>query len=135
MAKMSEHKSISRIDQHHKKNHGWYVRVTWKGQNTSKFFNDTKCGGKAEALQEAIDFRNEVEEALGKPRSERQLFAKHRLSNIGTRGIRRITASRKRGDIIYYWDVFQVTMHPVPGVTKRQEFSICRAVTNSPQNC
>lgn len=49
---------ISRIDQVEKKNHGWYVRVTFKGTITQKFFADKTHGGKQKALKLAQDHRN-----------------------------------------------------------------------------
>lgn len=49
---------ISRIDQVEKKNHGWYVRVTFKGTITQKFFADKTHGGKTKALKLAQEHRN-----------------------------------------------------------------------------
>ncbi len=68
---------ISRIDQVEKKNHGWYVRVTFKGTVTQKFFSDKSNGGKSKALKLAQDHRNELVSQL--PES------------------RQISASKKRG--------------------------------------
>lgn len=55
---------ISRIDQVEKKNHGWYVRVTFKGVITQKFFADKTHGGKAKALKMAQDYRNALVDQL-----------------------------------------------------------------------
>ena len=55
---------ISRIDQVEKKNHGWYVRVTFKGTITQKFFADKTHGGKSRALKRAQEHRNSLVEQL-----------------------------------------------------------------------
>jgi hypothetical protein len=61
---------ISRIDQPEKKNHGWYVRVTFKGNITQKFFADKASGGKSKALKLAQDYRNELVAQLPPSRQE-----------------------------------------------------------------
>jgi hypothetical protein len=50
----SGYKSISRIDVPHKKMHGWYVRVYYKGQMHAKFFSDSRYDGPDEGLAESI---------------------------------------------------------------------------------
>jgi len=45
--------SISRIDQPHKHNHGYFVRVTRNYKTESKFFSDKSNGGKRAALRAA----------------------------------------------------------------------------------
>lgn len=124
MAKESGYKSISRIDQPHKKHHGWYVRVTWLQDTYSKFFSDKQHGGKSSALKEAVDYRNQVEAELGKPRSEGLVLGRVRRSNTGERGIRRLKSTQVKGGRTYTWDVFQVTYHPAPGKTRRTSVSI-----------
>lgn len=61
---------ISRIDQPEKKNHGWYVRVTLKGNITQKFFADKTNGGKSKALKLAQEHRNGLVEKLPLARQE-----------------------------------------------------------------
>lgn len=126
MATESGYKSISRIDQKHKKHHGWYVRVTWNKQTDSKFFSDKYYDGKANALKAAVKYRDEVEAHLGKPRSEGLVLANVRRSNTGVRGVRRLTSKQTKNGKTYAWDVYQVTFHPAPGVTKRTSISIQR---------
>lgn len=125
MAK-SGFKSISRIDQKHKNHHGWYVRVTWNKETDSKFFSDKQYDGKAKALKAAVKYRNEVEAQLGKPRSEGLVLGKVRRSNTGVRGVRRLTSKQTKNGKEYEWDVYQVTYHPAPSVTKRTSVSIQR---------
>lgn len=69
---------ISRIDQEEKKNHGWYVRVTFKGVITQKFFADKTCGGKPKALKCAQDHRNSLVEKL--PVARQAAAAKKRVT-------------------------------------------------------
>jgi hypothetical protein len=126
MATESGYKSISRIDQKRKNHHGWYVRVTWNKDTVSKFFSDKQHDGKRKALQAAVKFRNETETQLGKPRSEGLVLGSVRRSNTGVRGVRRLTSTQTKGGKTYAWDVYQVTYHPAPGVTKRTSVSIQR---------
>lgn len=126
MAAKSGYKSICRIDQQHKKHHGWYVRVTWNKATDSKFFSDKQHDGKTNALKAAVKYRDEVEAQLGKPRSEGQVLANVRRSNTGVRGVRRLISKQIKGGRTYAWDVYQVTYHPAPGVTKRTSVSIQR---------
>jgi len=126
MAAKSGYKSISRIDQKHKKHHGWYVRVTWNKATDSKFFSDKLHDGKVKALKAAVKYRDEVEAKLGKPRSEGLVLGNVRRSNTGVRGVRRLTSKQTKDGTTYEWDVYQVTYHPAPGVTRRTSVSVQR---------
>lgn len=66
-------KSISRHDQESKNTHGWYVRVSYLGKTTTKFFADKKLGGKENSLNAAIAWRDETEARIGKPRTDKQV--------------------------------------------------------------
>jgi hypothetical protein len=44
--KANKDKGISRIDLEKKRLHGWYVRVSFNGEELCKFFPDCKCGNK-----------------------------------------------------------------------------------------
>lgn len=120
----SGYKGISRIDQPKKQHHGWFVRVTWKRETHRKFFSDTKYGGREEALREAVEYRNFLEAELGKPRSERQVIGTSRGTNTGRRGIRRISSTQRKRGREYTREVYEVTYHPSPGITKRTSVSI-----------
>lgn len=52
--------AISRIDQPHKHNHGYFVRVTRNGDTKSKFFPDKSSGGKRAALRAAKECNAEL---------------------------------------------------------------------------
>jgi hypothetical protein len=69
---------ISRIDQPAKKNHGWYVRVTFKGVITQKFFSDKTNGSKPKALKAAQEHRDELVSHL--PESRQESAAKKRAT-------------------------------------------------------
>lgn len=61
---------VSRIDQPEKKNHGWYVRVTYKGKTEQKFFADKSNGGKTKALKAAQLHRDHLVTLLPPNRQE-----------------------------------------------------------------
>lgn len=124
MARAKRYKSISRIDQPEKHTHGWYVRVHFKGKEVSKFFPDKLHKGKSKSLQAAIDFRNETEEKLGKPRTDRPVIMR-RPKKKGMVGVRE-TVYRTRGadGQLRESPVFEVTWNPEPNVVRRTSVSI-----------
>lgn len=69
---------ISRIDQPAKKNHGWYVRITFKGVITQKFFSDKTYGTKGKALKAAQEHRDEL--VAGLPQARQESAAKKRAT-------------------------------------------------------
>jgi hypothetical protein len=64
------------------------VRVVWKGQRKQAFFADAKYGDQLGALAAAIDWRNQVERELGKPRTELPINNAP-ASNTGVEGVSR----------------------------------------------
>ena len=52
--------AISRIDQHEKHNHGYYVRLTRNGKTQSKFFSDRSSGGKRAAHRAAKEYEADL---------------------------------------------------------------------------
>lgn len=112
----SGHKGISRVDYLKRNTHGWYVRVPWKGEIHAKFFSDGAHGGKDVALNKAIRYRNRLEKALGKPRTERIIMPSHPRSESGVLGVHRIL---KEGAPVY-----EVTWSPEPNMVKRTSVSI-----------
>lgn len=81
--KSNPHKGISRYDSDEKRMHGWQARVQWRGRFRYKRFSDAVYGSEEDALEAAVDWRNEIEEDLGKPRTETWIRASGRL-NDGT---------------------------------------------------
>ncbi len=95
--KTTKHKGITRIDHPAKRTFGYFVRVTWNKQRRSKFFADSVDGDRLAALGAAIDWRNEAERELGKPRTERQVIGVSR-TDTGIVGVRRtVKDGRERG--------------------------------------
>ena len=86
--KTTKHKGITRIDHPAKRTFGYFVRVTWNKQRRSKFFSDSVYGDRLAALGAALDWRNEAERELGKPRTERQVIGVSRTTT-GIVGVRR----------------------------------------------
>lgn len=119
----SGYKSISRIDADQKKMHGWYVRVYFKGQMHAKFFSDSRYGSQSDALEEAVIYRNALEEKLGKPRSERTVVSLSPRNTSGVVGVRRRRKSSRRGNPDGY-EIYEITWSPEPGKMKRTSVSI-----------
>lgn len=71
-------KGISRIDQPSKNNFGWFVRIAWKGRLYSKWFADGRHGGKQAALKAAAIWRDETEDRIGKPATNRMVVSRPR---------------------------------------------------------
>jgi hypothetical protein len=86
--KTTRHKGVTRIDHPAKRTFGYFVRVTWNKQRRSKFFSDSVHGDRLAALSAALEWRNEAERELGKPRTERQVIGVSRTST-GIVGVRR----------------------------------------------
>ena len=124
MAK-SGYKGINRIDQPSKHTHGWYVRVSFDGKRRAKFFPDRAPGGRANALEDAIAYRNKAEAELGKPRTDRTVCARTPRNKSGIMGIRRKTVSEKRADgANAIRSFYEVTWNPRPGKVSRTLVSI-----------
>lgn len=121
----SGYKSISRIDATTSKTHGWYVRVYYKGVMNSKFFSDSRYGSSEQALEEAIQYRDELEKRIGKPRTDRPVVRVSPRNQTGVVGVRRRRkAPGKKGK--NHYDVYEVTWSPEPGKMKRTSVSIAK---------
>ena len=83
---MKKHKHISRQKNDRNNSYGWYCRVRYQGKLHRKYFTDKKFGGKEQALEAAISWRNAKEQELGIPRTDRPLYTKCR-SNTGVTGV------------------------------------------------
>jgi hypothetical protein len=111
MAK-SGHKGISRIDCPERKTVGWYVRVRLKKVTKSKFISDSIHGGKEAALKTAIECRNQLEQELGKPRTDWVVVGNNPRNKSGVVGVRRAVKKYKGKDgTVYLNEVYQVSWH------------------------
>src|SRR3712207_5608368 len=109
MAK-SGYKGISRIDSPQKKMHGWYIRVRLKNVTKSKFISDLKHGGKEAALEKAVECRNQMEQELGKPRTDWVIVGHNPRNTSGVVGVRRAVRKYKGKDgKVYHNAVFEVS--------------------------
>jgi len=120
-----KYKSVSRIDQEEKHTHGWYVRVRFRGSEVSRFFNDKRHGGKRKALAAAVEFRDETERRIGKPRTDRfvvQRDATRKSDVVGVRHVVKFTCTES-GETRAH-DVYEVTWSPEPNVVQRTSVSI-----------
>jgi hypothetical protein len=110
-----KHKNITRVD--HRHTHGYSVRVMWKGERRAKFFSDGVYGDRLGAFFAAKEWRDRVEQELGKPRTERLVLGKPR-SNLPIVGVRRIQKDHK--------DYYEATWATFAGKQVRRRFSIAR---------
>jgi hypothetical protein len=98
--KTTKYKGITRVDRDAGRHddgrritatHGYFVRVTWKGETFRKFFSDSVHGDRLGALDAAREWRDVKERELGKPRTERMVVGTPH-SNTGIVGIRKIVS-------------------------------------------
>ena len=117
-------KSISRIET--LKHSAWYVRIFYQGAYVRKTFSDTIYGSKDNALVEALAWRDEMEKAMGKPRTDRSVRKKN-LAEDEYAGIHRRTLNAKnREGKEYERDVYEITWSPTPGKVSRTTISVAR---------
>lgn len=125
MARPKRYKSVSRIDQPEKHTHGWYVRVRFNGNEVSKFFPDKQFGGKTKSLQSAIDFRDDTERKLGKPRTDRFVVGHNARGRKEMTGVRLVVKkTRNASGELRESPVYEVTWSPEPNVLRRTSVSI-----------
>lgn len=109
-----ENHHISRIDQESKKQHGWYVRIRYKGKGESKFFSDRKNGGREDALLAAREWRDAACERLGRPSTGRRVVKLDKPNQ----GIRRVDGP--------HGPAYEVTWAPEPGKVSRTSVSVTK---------
>lgn len=93
-------KNITRVRDPKKRIDGYYVRIQWKKQSYSKFFSLTEYDTEANALHQAIEWRNTTEDKIGKPRTERVICGIRpytRRTNTGEKGIQRMMKQHHKG--------------------------------------
>jgi hypothetical protein len=95
LPKTTRHKGITRIDYPPKRTFGYMARVPWQGRMHQKFFSDKKYGDRLGALAAALEWRDQTERELGKPRSEEPVIAPTPTSNTGVLGVSRVISGGK----------------------------------------
>lgn len=94
--KKTTYRGIARVDNPERGLVGYWARVTWKGQNYAKFFNDRKSGDAFGALTDAIEWRDKTETEIGKRDQRGKLRTPaRRKSNTGVAGITEVTRAGK----------------------------------------
>jgi hypothetical protein len=92
-AKSVKHKNLTRVDRDRPgraPEHGFHVRLSWKGQVFQKWFSDTTHGDRLGALTAALAWRDAKERELGKPRTEHVIKGQDSTSNTGIVGVARL---------------------------------------------
>lgn len=123
MNKFSATPGICRIDQPHKYNHGFFVRLARRKKIHSAYFADKKYGGKEAAFAAAQDHYRKLRIELGEPEPRSRLFweeVRRRKGRSGLHGVRRIIDRRVK-PWRKYW---KATWSPKPYVVARRQFSI-----------
>ena len=121
---MPRAKGVIRIDSD--STHGWQVRVYRHGKTYSRLFSDRKHGGREEAFEAAVAYREELESevaALPEAAPRRRLIRRNKNNSTGVVGISR-TYKRDRRGIKH--EVYAVSWNPEPGVARGTSFSIKR---------
>jgi hypothetical protein len=123
----TRHKGITRVEREGGNNQagnrigalsGYLVRVIWKRTTYQKYFSDQRYGDRLGALTAAVEWRDETERSIGKPRTDAVIVGAPRTSASGVRGVRR----RIDGHTAYY----EATWRTPEGKTRRTRFSISR---------
>ena len=106
----SGHKGISRVDSAKKNTFGWYVRVRFANLTRAKFVSDRSHGGREAALAVAVEWRNRLEEELGKPRTDFVIVGEQNVATAGVIGVRRRVKKYVGKDgRVYDNEVYEVT--------------------------
>ena len=122
MAK-SGHKGISRIDCPERKTVGWYVRVRLNNVTKAKFVSDSTHGGKEAALVKAVEWRNQLEQELGKPRTDWVIVGSNPRNRSGIVGVRRAVKKYTGKDgTVHLNEVYEVSWNA--GREKRGRTSV-----------
>ena len=105
-------KGVTRIDDPGGHGVGWYARVTFRGKTWSKYFADGAHKGTLPAFRKALNWRNEKEKELGKPRTDRVFSANPPRGRTKVPGVYQSKQS------------FVVAWSPHPGLLRREFVSI-----------
>lgn len=122
MNTVQSQKGISRIET--SSTLGWYVRVYRNKKTYSKFFSDTKFGGKDKALEMALFEKEELSKMISKiPKkpTKRRVVTKDKRNTTGVLGVSRTSKKASNGKS---YDCYTVSWRPEPKVQKSTSFSI-----------
>ena len=116
---------ICRIDQPHKHNHGFFVRLARRGKIHSAFFSDKKFEGRESALAAAQEHYRKLRVKLGEPKTNSRRFwaeLPRRKGRSGIIGVQKLVDRRSRKPVT----VWKATWSPEPYVVRRKQFSVRR---------
>lgn len=119
---MPREKGVIRIDSD--STHGWQVRVYRHGKTYSKLFSDRKCGGKEEAFEQAVAYREELQaevDAMPESEPKRRLITHNKNNATGVLGVSRTFKRDRHG---HRHEVYAVSWNPAPGEARGTSFSI-----------
>jgi hypothetical protein len=94
---------ITRIDQPEKKNHGFYVRITHRGQSNHKYFPDKSSGGREAALKRARQHRDEILATLPDSKQEAAARKPRKIFKSGVKGVTHVISRTVKGKVYEYW--------------------------------
>lgn len=115
-------KGISRIET--SSTLGWYVRVYRNKKTYSKFFSDSKFGGKDKALEMAILQKVELSKMIikiPKKPTKRRVVTRDKRNTTGVLGVSRTAKKASNGKS---YECYTVSWRPKPNVQKSTSFSI-----------
>ena len=118
---------ITRIDQESKRNHGFLVRITHRGETHHQYFPDKSNGGKRKALAMAKKYRDEVLSGMPKEKLEKISEPRRKAPQSGVKGVTHCISKVKSpdgGERRYeYW---QAAWNDSTGKRRTSKFSISR---------
>lgn len=114
---------ITRIDQPEKKNHGYYVRITHRGETHQKYFPDKSSGGKSKALKLAKTYRDELLAKMPKQKQEAAARKKRKALKSGVTGVTHVVSKVGETKQYQYW---QAAWADENGKRRTAKFSISR---------
>jgi hypothetical protein len=114
---------ICRIDQPHKHNHGFFVRLARRNKIHSAFFSDKKHGGRTAAFAAAQKHYRKLRVKLGAPKTHSRRFwagLPRRKGRSGILGVQKVV-DRRSGKPQTVW---KATWSPEPYVVRVKQFSV-----------
>ena len=122
--------AISRLDLELVGTHGWQVRLQRRGVRFQRYFGDNRWGGKRAALLRAQQYRDRVlaridDATVGEKDVEPRVRSHSSTADnrSGMVGVTRVRSLASNGS---YYESWQATWSPGPGLRKCVRFSVRR---------
>jgi hypothetical protein len=107
-----------------KKTRGWNVRISRHGQRIAKFFSDSKYGGRAGALSEAMHFRDKTEKNLPARLVRKPPGEVTNRNTSGIVGVGKGTQTVRRGGRVHTYVVWTASGMLASGKRKVRHFYV-----------